>query len=1182
MTLFQALMERSARADAGLLSDTTAAFLSSPRPLTNKRWESWVKAELARLRGDPARSSRWLEVARRLGEERPPAGAVWTAECALTAGELLLAHGEPGEAFGYLRQAFEVWLSVFDTMMAPLTGGRLDRSVGKWVAEFAEALLGDEPHDIDPGSAAVIARWMQERLIPGTIKAGSSLVRVAGAVGATEVAERGVDALLDLLPKAVQGLALPLFVADLHRDLGNHYQSLGRFADAVRETELALKALEPVSADPQAAARVRELRFNRANGLARSGREVEAVSAYERLEDECRAAGEAEAALRTRYARLHHQWRAGRGAAIRDDLRRLVADYQALLRSTGTDGLEYAAARVALDQPYRLLLTVLAEGRSGGLDSLQELLGIVAALRDESSVVEADPVAGLPAADLPRALGSPVGLLDRRMRRLPGAVLLVLEPGVDCAVFIVLEGGNAPTAGRLTVATAGREIAAPAGSLLDEFKMSSSLLITRASGAKALDATPLRAAGEALTGAVPDSVRQALARAETVFYSPSPMANADEVPLELIRVDDDYLGLTRAVARIPSLKHLLQILAPNRVNRVPLRRAAVVRAVDPPELDPLGAADEDTANAARALGVLGFQTKIDRKPTARRLVRVLDSGIGLVHYVGHGMAVEAGEQLFLGPTERLAAYTLDALDGRRTPFVYLSSCLVGRGRHLAGGRLKGFAVALLQHGAPGVVAANYVVPDHVCAAISIAFYRGAWKAPVGEAMRLARRRLHADGFHPVCWSAFALHGDPYATVSGALAPDSAARRTLDWPALLTRSLATQDEAYRRACCARLKEAAQAQPGRRAVLDRVAAMLDTQPAPADPPADLVGELLAFDVEGAAAVHLLQAWRRIEALRAGEMSAQAREECRKLIGTALPLAARLDDSYAFVLFAAAHNELLTTTMEETLAVLRHAARCARAVEADRRGLRRAQGRIKSSLRGYESAIVFDAPGMLGVDPHLFQRADEGDEGALREINSQLLAREADLDLAVSGGHWKDWMLRYIATDTERVLKGLMAAVDQQRKRADGGGREVANLLWRYLSSYRGAGEADPLLYAALAEKLPPGSPERRALDLFRTFDQIVSNSTTYPRSLAVEGESAAAAAGHEGATVYFRMLLAQVDIREGRLVEARDLLLSVHEPLRRLAAEDSEYLKRLQAVVKNINALTHMIEGRRRSD
>jgi hypothetical protein len=148
--------------------------------------------------------------------------------------------------------------------------------------------------------------------------------------------------------------------------------------------------------------------------------------------------------------------------------------------------------------------------------------------------------------------------------------------------------------------------------------------------------------------------------------------------------------------------------------------------------------------------------------------------------------------------------------------------------------------------------------------------------------------------------------------------------------------------------------------------------------------------------------------------------------------------------------------------------------------------------------------------------------------------------------------------------------MAAIDRERK-APGREREVAELLWQYLSGFRGPGEINPHLYAALLSKLPSESRERRTLDLFHMFDQIVSNPGSVPRSLAESGVALSQALGHEGAAAYFSTLLAQCDIFEDRLIEARDRFVVLLEPLQRLVAEDPEYAERLNTAETNARVL-----------
>lgn len=87
------------------------------------------------------------------------------------------------------------------------------------------------------------------------------------------------------------------------------------------------------------------------------------------------------------------------------------------------------------------------------------------------------------------------------------------------------------------------------------------------------------------------------------------------------------------------------------------------------------------------------------------------------------------------------------------------------------------------------------MPDSACVPVAEAFYAAAWKAPVGEAMRRARVRLHETGLHPLVWAAYVLHGDPHVGIS-VHAAGSTADRVRGWPALATRLLATGLPGYR--------------------------------------------------------------------------------------------------------------------------------------------------------------------------------------------------------------------------------------------------------------------------------------------------------------------------------------------------------------------------------------------------
>jgi hypothetical protein len=182
------------------------------------------------------------------------------------------------------------------------------------------------------------------------------------------------------------------------------------------------------------------------------------------------------------------------------------------------------------------------------------------------------------------------------------------------------------------------------------------------------------------------------------------------------------------------------------------------------------------------------------------------------------------------------------------------------------------------------VGALYPVPDDACPLVAEAFYRGAWKAPVGEGMRRARIQLDEAGVNPLIWSAYVLHGDPNAVISRSMsdAPRSTRELTTRWPARLTRFLATQ------------------LPDRRGEVpdDAPPAVTDSIAGRPDPAAlaRAVDDLLDRDAEGAAACRILLAIER--------MQASAPEAAGSEFQTAYLTASALDDGYAMLFLLGRH--------------------------------------------------------------------------------------------------------------------------------------------------------------------------------------------------------------------------------------------------------------------------------------
>jgi hypothetical protein len=1147
MGLVNTLLQRRGSL-AGVLVDRPDVVVSSGAPPETKRWRCWMHAELSRQEGDLGRCLRWLRAAELVPA---PDDVVWLAEHETTAGKALAADGETGRALAHLERAFASWQSLHH-VMGGSAGPEATQQLMESVVALGALLLEDERTESATDSQELIIEWFRDRVVPETLASGRQLLVVCGSLGSRELGERTGAALLAWLPDVIGEGYRPIMEARVRLDLGNFEQALDDDEAAAAEFTAGIDALAPVRGDPEAEGWVQKLEFNRANALLRLGEVDEAIAVYEATIEGFRRSGEREAELRSRYALLFAR-RRGRSEDVFDELRELVADYEQL----GRDGDDRALLKQVLEPAYRLLLTLLAE-RPLDEDGLEEIFGLVAALRDERLLAGLHELEQT-GARAPAFLRRPLQLLDRRLARLPHTALLVWEAGVDCIVHVCLASGRGALHDRVVVATGGPELAAAAEALTGAANRAADELSARAADAGTLSDDAVAAAGVALAEAMPAAVLGALQEARTVLFSPS--SGADAVPLEFLRTEDGYLGVARVVARTPSLRHLLEGLAPNRSNRVPQAVALVVRADDPPDLDPLPAADADAKLVANAAGALGIQPLELRGPVAEQLLEELDRGARVFHYVGHGMASGAGEVLHLSDEQELPAAALSALRYRRAPFTYLSACLVGRARHLVGGRQKGFGVALLDAGAPAVVAATYSVPDSICADVSEEFYAAAWQQPVGEAMRAAREVLHDRGFHPVAWGSFVVQGDPSTAIAASLPWDASRRATLDWPSHLTRYLATGSAAYREACETALETARADLPEQAAVLAQVVAGLeDGAEATAGGAAEAVVErLAAFDVEGAAALSLLLAERRLSSDGEAEIDPDA---VRQTVGRALATALALDDSYGFLLFANHHARLMAW-MPEALAVAREALTRADALETDSELIAPLVDGVRLLPDAAErGAILLDAPGMLGIDPALFEAADSGDEEALKAIDSKVLA-DMGSPGALTDGEWRAWLLRYLAAGTEQALADTMASIRAARERR-ALPESVAEAVWALLEDYRGPGAADPQLYEAALAGLED-ERDATAIEAFRCWDAIATVGA--PDDANVElGYELAERLGHPGALARFGLLRAQLAYEAGDPRAAAAESLTAIDRLLEVRA-DREYDELFRAAATN---------------
>jgi CHAT domain-containing protein len=174
------------------------------------------------------------------------------------------------------------------------------------------------------------------------------------------------------------------------------------------------------------------------------------------------------------------------------------------------------------------------------------------------------------------------------------------------------------------------------------------------------------------------------------------------------------------------------------------------------------------AAEARAIAAAYPGARVLAGPAAGRdaLERALP-GAAVVHYAGHAVFDDARPErsaLVLAGGGELTAARLAELDLGGVRLVVLSACQTLRARDGRAGGFSGFARALLQAGAGGVVGSLWRVDDDHTRALMVAFHR-AWRAGGGDgpgALRAAQLRLlrSADPAlrSPAAWAAFRYAG----------------------------------------------------------------------------------------------------------------------------------------------------------------------------------------------------------------------------------------------------------------------------------------------------------------------------------------------------------------------------------------------------------------------------------------
>lgn len=240
---------------------------------------------------------------------------------------------------------------------------------------------------------------------------------------------------------------------------------------------------------------------------------------------------------------------------------------------------------------------------------------------------------------------------------------------------------------------------------------------------------------------------------------------------------DKFLCLERPVARMPMGRYF-----PRHHHEHPdeVLRFLLIYA-DPHYADPkkrLSAAKREVDKIETKLKeTWGNQVEIvkisEDQVTGRAMNKVLREGnFKVIHFAGHAFFDHEDADLsclLLHNEEQFLAQKVQRLlEGR--PLVFLNACESGTtaneeepqqiGEYMQG-NAEGLASAFIYGGARGCVGSLWPIYDEPAADFAVHFYNNVVRGyMIGEALRLARRKIKEDYNNQITWAAYVLYGDP--------------------------------------------------------------------------------------------------------------------------------------------------------------------------------------------------------------------------------------------------------------------------------------------------------------------------------------------------------------------------------------------------------------------------------------
>lgn len=1181
-------MERAARSARGYSDNAELDRFRQDRkqPLAEKRWAAYLHADMCRRIGRFGHAQQWLNVAGELSPEDAP--LVWWADMASCHAEVELAFDEPQRALDAAHQAWRQHVAVSRDALASQKGlAALLAEIDRLFTELCRIAHADA------GAAATLRRasWVNDRLVYSVLTDARRLIGVAGSLRALELARTVAAetvAWSEQLPpflSAVMSGQLPLDDAEpdgmaravLESSLGQMrrtlqievYTQLGDAEDACGEHENAMRVFDSaaglaseVGGDPYWDNKVLQLELNSANQLAKLSRHAEAEGAYKRLLPRFEAESFEKGVIACRFGIVGCRWRQGEGGRVLEEQMAIAADLERMFLAAPDDSW----ARGMLLSAYRLLVNIIAADRAALPTHLELLLQVLYAIRTPNAV--AALASGSEGAYRSARFG--IDVLLARWSALEGAVLLVWETGADDLVLATLASGGGPLSNRIDIACIPIDQAELLSDCIDATHDASEQISMRAIGLKRSSATRIEKTAQAVWEILPPSVRDMLAAADTVYYSPSNESVLDEFPLEALHDGRDFLGTKKVVCRMPSLRHLSELLAANRYRQTAPPGALLVRAKDPLRSDDDATVQQQADLIAAGVEELGLQLESLVEPSVEAFGQAVKAPGTLLHFVGHGFAGEGGEVLVLSETEQVPIASVVTRGDVRAPFAYFSACEVGRGRQMSSGAQRGLAATFLDAGAPAILAPAYRIPSHFLGQIAALFYQQCATLPVGQALHETRKLLQAQQYHPACWATLALFGDPVASLTADATAAHPARST-PWSSLVFQHLATQDPERQQTCLRKLDADPRLDGEAKSAISQWlrAGAIDPQQAAA-----LLERLQTQDAEAAATLDILRTLQEVNDVGT-DSPQEAQEAARDRLQRCLEMASALEDSYAAICVIEAFGTVGVPmdNLGSYRELLDHEQVLVDMLSADAAALERITTPLASMREKLGGMTLVNVGTRFGYADEDVEKADEGDPGALRRMALAMLESEADPEALLGVAPWYVWLLRWGGSGTTSACRNVLGALQVDVK----GGRLAqpdANTIRSLVGELQFSSPLDPAIVRSALDAVERNGIEHNALQLMLVKDMIEAGG-----SMSLSNVEAALAladdlngeVGRTGIAAWFRTVLAADHLAHRETERAAELAEEAVDELAALQAARQEFTTRLAEAVMQAMAV-----------